>query len=134
MRLKTVMPAKRYGQPLAPMRRFPMPEPTKGSDTQRTIALRVSPDYHAQLAMVAQIDEITLTDLMQRALDNYMAERRAAPDFQAKAQAALAEAEAQMARTRSMLLGALSTEGTPAESTADVPATSRKRNTGEASG
>ena len=65
-----------------------MPEP-KNSDVQRTIALRVSPAYHGQLALVAQIDEMTLTDLMQRALDKYMAERRAAPDFQAKAQAAL---------------------------------------------
>src|SRR5579863_9560625 len=71
-----------------------MAEP-KNSDV-RTIALRVSPDYHAQLALVAQVDEITLTDLMQRALDAYIAERRAAPDFQAKAQAALADAEAQM--------------------------------------
>jgi hypothetical protein len=53
-----------------------MPEPSKGGDV-RTIALRVSPAYHRQLALVAQIDEITLTDLMQRALDNYMAERRA---------------------------------------------------------
>lgn len=69
-----------------------MPEP-KGSDV-RTIALRVSPAYHAQLALVAQIDEITLTDLMQRALDAYMAQRRAAPDFQARAQAALEAAEA----------------------------------------
>ncbi len=34
-----------------------MPEP-KGNDVQRTLAVRVSPDYHAQLAMVAQIDEI----------------------------------------------------------------------------
>lgn len=40
-----------------------MPEQTKSSDV-RTIALRVSPDYHAQLALVAQVDEITLTDLI----------------------------------------------------------------------
>jgi hypothetical protein len=112
-----------------------MPEPTKGNDTQRTIALRVSPDYHAQLTLVAQVDEITLTDLMQRALDKYMAERRAASDFQEKVQVALAEAEAQMARTRAMLLGAVTTEGTAAESSTNAPTTSRgKRNTGETSG
>jgi hypothetical protein len=61
-----------------------MPEP-KGNDVQRTLAVRVSPDYHSQLSVVTPIDEITLTDLMMRALDNYMAERRAAPDFHAKA-------------------------------------------------
>ena len=109
-----------------------MPEP-KGNDVQRTLAVRVSPDYHAQLAIVAQVDGISLTDLMMKALDSYMAERRAAPDFQAKAQAALEEAEAQMARTRSMLLGAVS-EGTTGETSAEAPATGRGRRKDEASG
>lgn len=110
-----------------------MPEPK--STEVRTIALRVSPAYHAQLALVSQIDEITLTDLMQRALDNYMAERRAAPDFQAKAAAALAAAEAQMAQTRAMLLGAVSAEETTGEeANAQPPATGRGRRKDEASG
>ena len=108
-----------------------MPEPKQ--DTQRTIALRVSPDYHAQLTLVAQVDEITLVDLMQRALDKYMAERRAAPDFQDKVQAALAEAEAQMARTRAMLLGTVAIEGAAGESGTDAPAPGRRRKD-EASG
>jgi len=94
----------------------------------------VSADYHAQLTLVAQVDEITLTDLMQQALDKYMAELRAAPDFQEKVQVALAAAEEQMARTRAMLLGTVSSEGTTSEATTDAPAKSRgKRNTGEAS-
>jgi hypothetical protein len=103
-----------------------MAEP-KNSDV-RTIALRVSPDYHAQLAVVAQIDEITLTDLMQRALDAYIAERRAAPDFQATAQAALADAEAQMARTRAILLGATGETGD------DAPAAGKGRGKSETTG
>lgn len=106
-----------------------MPEP-KGSDV-RTLAVRVSPDYHAQLSLVAQVDEISLTDLMMKALDSYMAQRREAPDFKAKAQQALEDAEAQMARTRAMLLGTLP-EGT-AES-ADASSTSRGRRKNEASG
>jgi uncharacterized protein (DUF1778 family) len=76
-----------------------MPEP-KGNDVQRTLAVRVTPDYHAQLVMAAQIDDISLTDLMMAALDTYMASRREAPDFQAKAAKALEDAEAQIARTR----------------------------------
>jgi hypothetical protein len=107
-----------------------MAEP-KSSDV-RTIALRVSPDYHAQLALVAQVDEITLVDLMQRALDKYVAERRAAPDFQEKVAAALAEAEAQMARTRAMLLGTVA-EGAATEPSADAPVASRGRRKDEAS-
>jgi hypothetical protein len=98
-----------------------MPEP-KGNDVQRTLAVRVSPDYHAQLAMVAQVDEMSLTDLMMKALDTYMASRRESEDFKAKVQQALEDAEAQMARTRAMLLGTLP-EGAPGE----APATGRGR-------
>jgi hypothetical protein len=111
-----------------------MPEP-KGNSDVRTLAVRVSPDYHAQLSMVAQVDEMSLTDLMMKALDDYMAARREASDFQAKAQQALEEAEAQMARTRAMLLGTLPDEAAfTSEAGADAPATGRGRRKDEASG
>ena len=102
-----------------------MPEP-KGSDL-RTLAVRVSPDYHAQLSMVAQVDEISLTDLMMKALDNYMAQRRESEDFKAKVQQALEDAEAQMARTRAMLLGTLPDPAPTGESDADTPTTATGR-------
>ncbi len=109
-----------------------MPEP-KGSDV-RTLAVRVSPDYHAQLSMVAQVDEMSLTDLMMKALDTYMASRREAPDFKAKVQGALAEAEAQMARTKAMLLGTLPEGASTGEAGAETRATGRNRRKDEASG
>jgi len=109
-----------------------MPEP-KGNDV-RTLAVRVSPDYHAQLSMVAQVDEMSLTDLMMAALDNHMAARREASDFKAKAQKALEDAEAQMARTRAMLLGALPEAASPGGSGASGPASGRGRRKDEASG
>jgi HicB family len=108
-----------------------MPEP-KNSDV-RTLAVRVSPDYHAQLSMVAQIDEISLTDLIMAALDSYMTSRREAPDFQAKAAKALEDAEAQMARTRAMLLGTLP-EGATGEADVDASTTGRGRRKDGASG
>lgn len=109
-----------------------MPEPKTPSDV-RTLAVRVTPDFHAQLSMVAQVDEVSLTDLMMTALQDYVATRRDAPDFKEKVQAALAEAEAQMARTRAMLLGTLP-EGAATEATTDVPTTGRGRRKDEASG
>jgi hypothetical protein len=96
-------------------------------DNVRTLAVRVSPDYHAQLSMVAQVDGISLTDLMMAALDSYMAQRREAPDFQAKAQKALEEAEAQMARTRAMLLGALPDEAVSTSAPGTAPGRSRRK-------
>jgi hypothetical protein len=108
-----------------------MPE-SKGNDAQRTLAVRVTPDYHAQLAMVAQIDDMSLTDLFMAALDSYMVQRREAPDFQARAAQALADAEAQMARTRAMLLGALPDE--VGDAGADSAPTGRRQRKDEASG
>jgi hypothetical protein len=109
-----------------------MPEP-KGSDV-RTLAVRVSPDYHAQLTMVTQVDGMSLTDLMMKALDNHMAARREAPDFKAKVQQALEDAEAQMARTRAMLLGTLPEAAATGEAGADAPTTGRGRRKDEAFG
>jgi hypothetical protein len=108
-----------------------MPEP-KGNDVS-TLAVRVSPDFHAQLTMVAQVDEMSLTDLMMRALENHVATRREAPDFQVKVQEALEEAEAQMARTRAMLLGTLPEAEPDDQAGAEVPTTGRVRRK-EASG
>lgn len=110
-----------------------MPEP-KGNDVQRTLAVRVSPDYHAQLSMVAQVDEMSLTDLMMKALDQYMASRRESEDFKAKVHKALEDAEAQMARTRAILLGALPEAQPPGEVGASAPAAGRGRRKDEASG
>jgi predicted transcriptional regulator len=109
-----------------------MPEP-KGNDV-RTLAVRVSPDFHAQLSMVAKVDEMSLVDLMMQALENHVAARREAPDFQAKVQHALEEAEAQMQRTRAMLLGTLPDAASTTEAGVDAPATGRARRKDEASG
>jgi hypothetical protein len=110
-----------------------MPEP-KGNDAQRTLAVRVSPDYHAQLSIVAQVDEMSLTDLMMKALDNHMAARRESEDFKAKVQKALEDAEAQMARTRAILLGALPESEAPSEPSAEARVVSRGRRKEETSG
>ncbi len=105
-----------------------MAEP-RGTDQQRTLAVRVSPDFHAQLTMIAQVDDISLTDLMMKALESHMTARREAPDFKAKVQKALEDAEAQMARTRAMLLGTLP-EGASSGESAEGK---RTRGKGEAS-
>ncbi len=100
----------------------------------RTLAVRVSPDFHAQLSMVAKVDEMSLVDLIMQALENHVAARREAPDFQAKVQQALDEAEAQMARTKAMLLGTLPEAAAPSGPAAETPATGRGRRKDEASG
>lgn len=99
----------------------------------RTLAVRVSPDFHALLTMVANVDEISLTDLMMKALESYVDARRQAEDFQTKVQAALAEEQARMARTQALLLGTTPTEGSGGAATSS-PTTGRGRRKDEASG
>jgi hypothetical protein len=71
---------------------------------------------------------------MMKALDNYTATRREAPEFKAKVQAALEEAEGQMARTRAMLLGTLPEAESTSEAGPEPPAPGRGRRKDEASG
>lgn len=104
-----------------------MPEP---KNDVRTLAVRVSPDFHALLTMVAQVDDISLTDLMMAALQNHVETRRQAEDFKTKVQAALAEEQARMARTQALLLGPASDESSSesdAASSEPPQTTSRSR-------
>jgi uncharacterized protein (DUF1778 family) len=99
----------------------------------RTLAVRVSPDFHALLLMVAQVDDMSLTDLMMKALEGHVEARRQAEDFKAKVQAALAEEQARMARTQALLLGPAPDES-PSEPDAanpEPPATGRSRRSKE---
>lgn len=98
-----------------------MPEP---KNDVRTLAVRVSPDFHALLTMVAQVDDISLTDLMMRALEGHVDTRRQADDFKAKVQAALAQQQARIARTEALLLGPIPDESSSEPDTASSgPAT-----------
>jgi uncharacterized protein (DUF1778 family) len=93
----------------------------------RTLAVRVSPDFHALLLMVAQVDDMSLTDLMMRALEGHVDARRQAEDFKTKVQAALAEEQARMARTQALLLGPAPDESSNAAASPEPPATGRVR-------
>jgi hypothetical protein len=98
-----------------------MPEP-KNPDV-RTLAVRVSPDFHAQLSMVAQVDEMSLTDLMMKALENHVEARRQAADFPSQGASGLGRGRGSHGSHRAMLLGTLP-EGT-GETSTDSPATGR---------
>ena len=108
-----------------------MPEP---KNEVRTLAVRVSPDFHALLTMVAQVDDISLTDLMMRALEGHVEARRQADDFKTKVQAALAEEQARMARTQALLLGPAPDEppSEPDAAGSEPPTTGRSRRSKDA--
>lgn len=66
-----------------------MPEPRNGG--VKTLAIRLEGDLHAQLSLVAQLDGLSLTDAIRRAIETYIESKKAEPDFAARAAAMLDE-------------------------------------------
>ena len=101
----------------------------------KTLGIKVPDALHAQFALVAQLDGISLGDAALRAVELYVNTKRAESDFAARAQAALEEIEREAAARRGAiqgLFGEAVPAATDASATADTPAERRsRRKTGE---
>jgi hypothetical protein len=96
-----------------------MPEPRNGG--VKTLGIKVPDALHAQFALVAQLDELSLGDAALHAVELYVETKKAAPDFAARAQAALAEIERESAARRGAIQGLFGETPAPAP-TSEVPA------------
>ncbi|MGH3613265.1 MAG: hypothetical protein ACRDRK_11865 [Pseudonocardia sp.] len=65
---------------------FAMPEPRNGG--VKTLGIKVPDSLHAQFALVAPLDGISLGDAALRAVELYVTTKKAEPDFAARAKAA----------------------------------------------
>lgn len=65
----------------------------------KTLGIKVPDALHAQFALVAQLDGISLGDAALRAVELYVTTKKAEPDFAARAQAALEEIEREVNRS-----------------------------------
>lgn len=93
----------------------------------KTLGIKVPDALHAQFALVAQLDGISLGDAAVRAVELYVATKKAEPDFAARAQAALEEIEREAAARRGAIQGLF---GRKADAAASKPAgRSRKTET-----
>ena len=59
----------------------------------KTMAIRQEEDQHAQLCMIAQLEELTVADAIRQAIDQWVEARRNNPQLQQRAEAVLAEIE-----------------------------------------
>jgi hypothetical protein len=99
----------------------------------KTLGIKVPDALHAQFALVAQLDGISLGDAAVRAVELYVAAKKAEPDFAARAQAALEEIEREAAARRGAIQGLFGTEA-PTTDVADQASSRGRRRSGEASG
>jgi len=103
-------------------------QPTAGKNGVKTLGIKLPNELHAQFALVAQLDGLNLTDAILRAIELYVATKRAEPDFAARAAAVLAEIEQEAASRKAAIEGLFGSSEDAAP--ADKPAARGKKTEG----
>jgi hypothetical protein len=78
----------------------------------KTLGIRLPGELHAQFALVAQLDGLSLTDAILRAVEFYVEAKRNESDFAERARVALAEIEREAAARRAAIEGLFGTTPT----------------------
>jgi hypothetical protein len=101
-----------------------MTEPTdRSSPGVKTLGVKLPDKIHAQFAMVAQLNRLSLNDAVLVAVQEYIDRNCAAEDFSARAAEALAAIEAEAEQRRSAIQALFAAES-PA--TSEAAGTTRK--------
>ncbi len=88
----------------------------------KTLGIRLPDELHAQFALVAQLDGLSLTDAVKRAVEFYVEHKRAEGDFAQRAAQALEEIEREAAARRGAIQALFGSGGSPAQAVgADAP-------------
>lgn len=98
---------------------------TSKSAGVKTLAIRLEPDLHADLSLIAQLREQTITDEIRQAIEAHVQMVKAMPALAGKADEVLADIERQATARRdafARLFGASSEPTMPEDTTPDSPA------------
>ena len=86
----------------------------------KTLAIRLEDDTHAQLSMLAQLEELTVTDAIRQAIDSYIDAKRSQPELTARAEAVLADIDRDAASRREAI-ASLFTGDRPTPKSVEAP-------------
>lgn len=78
----------------------------------KTLAIRLEPELHAQLSLIAQLRSSTITDEIRQAIEAHIASVKASPELASKADGVLDDIERQAADRRAAI-ATLFGDGTP---------------------
>jgi hypothetical protein len=81
----------------------------------KTMAIRLDDDQHAQLGMIAKLEELTVTDAIRQAIDQWIESRRSNPELQERAEAVLEDIERDAATRRGAIAALLGDKASTAE-------------------
>jgi hypothetical protein len=94
-------------------------DPRNGNNV-KTLGIKLPDALHAQFALVAQLDEISLGDAALRAVELYVQTKRAEPDFAERARKALEEIEREAAARAGAIQGLLGEASLASDATAGL--------------
>ena len=112
-----------------PRKDVALSEPKADAKGVKTLGIRLPGELHAQFALVAQLDGLSLTDAVLRAVELYVETKRSESDFATRATAALDDIEREAAARRAAIEGLF---GTAERDTATTTPTTRSRKAGSA--
>ncbi len=72
-------------------------------DVMRTLAIRLEDEEHAQIQMIARLEDLSLTDALRQAIELWISERRNNPELQARAAAILDDIDRDAANRRTAI-------------------------------
>jgi predicted transcriptional regulator len=101
----------------------------------KTLAIRLEDDTHAQLSVLAQLEELTVTDAIRQAIDNFIDAKRSQPELTARAEAVLADIDRDAASKREAIASLFEGDGPtakPAGGTGAKSPSRSSRNKGDA--
>jgi predicted DNA-binding protein len=91
-----------------------IPDSSTGKAGVKTLAIRLEPDLHAQLALIAQLRGSTITDEIRQAIETHIVAIKASPDLASKADSVLEDIEREASARREAIATLFGT-GEPAK-------------------
>lgn len=93
----------------------------------KTLAIRLEPEMHAQLTLIAQLRGTSVTDEFRTALEAHIAAAKTAPDLATQADSALQAVEAEAAARREAISQLFGSTPSPTGNEPNPDTTSRAR-------
>ncbi|CAG4927234.1 unnamed protein product, partial [Acidithrix sp. C25] len=94
----------------------------------KSLAIRLEEDLHAQLTMIAQLEELTISDAIRQAIESFIETKRGNPQLAGRAEAVLAEIESDAAKRREAIVTLFGGESAAPESGSPTGAKSQRSN------
>lgn len=82
-----------------------------GGGELKTLAIRLDDDVHARLSMLAQLEELTVTDAIRQAIASYIETKRNEHDLTARVDAMIADIDRDAASKRDAIVSLVAGDG-----------------------